>query len=155
MLVFSPRTQLCQYGYPQVMLAWLSSGGNERARRRPGYGDIMYILCLLVFFSLGGPMSFEFFALAPILLPVAVNSHIPLTDYKSPKDPPSISHPPLPRCPRVPQMPTFVGLPIPWEHCQPALGIKFTRDYPILSSNLTLGMWRFTLHNASNITPYV
>ena len=74
MLVFSPRTQLCQYGYPQVMLAWLSSGGNERARRRPGYGDRMYILCLLVFFSLGGPMSFEFYALAPILLPVAVNS---------------------------------------------------------------------------------
>ena len=34
----------------------------------------MYILCLLVFFSLGGPMSFEFYALAPILLPVAVNS---------------------------------------------------------------------------------
>ena len=34
----------------------------------------MYILCLLVFFSLGGPMSFEIFALAPILLPVAVNS---------------------------------------------------------------------------------
>ena len=81
--------------------------------------------------------------------------HIPLTDYKSPKDPPSISHPPLPRCPRVPQMPTFVGLPIPWEHCQPALGIKFTRDYPILSSNLTLGMWTFTSHDASNITPYV
>ena len=74
MLVFSPRTQLCQYGYPQVMLAWLWSGGNEGARGRPGYGDRMYILCLLVFFSLGGPMSFEFFALAPILLPVAVNS---------------------------------------------------------------------------------
>ena len=81
--------------------------------------------------------------------------YVPLTDYKSPKDPPSISCSPLPHCPRVPQMPTFIGLPIPWEHCQAELGIKFARDYAILSSNLTLGMWRFTLHDASNITPYV
>jgi hypothetical protein len=39
--------------------------------------------------------------------------HIPLTDYKSPKDPPSISCPSLPHCPRVPQMATFVGFSIP------------------------------------------
>lgn len=32
--------------------------------------------------------------------------HILLTDFKPPKDPPSISCPPLPHCPRVPQMPT-------------------------------------------------
>jgi hypothetical protein len=63
--------------------------------------------------------------------------HIPLTDYKSPKDPPSISRPPLPCCPRVPEMLTFIGLPIPWEYCHPMLGIKFTWDYPTLSSNLT------------------
>lgn len=35
------------------------------------------------------------------------------------------------------------------------LGLKCTRDYPILSSNLTLGTWRFNSHNASNMTPYV
>ena len=81
--------------------------------------------------------------------------HIPLTDYKSPKDPPSISHPPLPCCSRVAQMTTVMGLPIPWEHCQAELGIKLAGDYAILSSNLTLGMWRFTSHDASNITPYV
>jgi hypothetical protein len=39
--------------------------------------------------------------------------HIPLTKYKSPKVPPSISCPLLPCCPRVTQMPTFMGLPIP------------------------------------------
>ena len=81
--------------------------------------------------------------------------HIPLTDYKFPRDPPSISHPPLPCYSRVAQMTTFMGLPIPWEHCQPELGIKFAGDYAILSSNLTLGMWRFTLHDSSNITPNV
>jgi hypothetical protein len=86
---------------------------------------------------------------------LGIKLHVPLTDYKSPKDPPNISRPPLPHCPRVSQTATFMGLPIPWEHCQTALGIKFAGDYPILSSNLTLGMWRFTLHNASNITPYV
>ena len=48
---------------------------------------------------------------------LAIELHVPLTDYKFPKDPSSISHPPLPGCPRVPQMPTFIGLPIPWECC--------------------------------------
>ena len=81
--------------------------------------------------------------------------HIALNDYKSPKDPPSISHPPLPCCSRVAQMTTVMGLPIPWEHCQAELGIKFAGDYAILSSIFTLGMWRFTLHDASNITPNV
>ena len=81
--------------------------------------------------------------------------HIALNDYKSPKDPPSISHPPLPCCSRVAQMTTVIGLPIPWEHCQAELGIKFAGDYAILSSIFTLGMWRFTLHDASNITPNV
>lgn len=81
--------------------------------------------------------------------------HVPLIDYQSPKDPPSILYPLLPCCPRVPQMPTSVGLPIPLEYCQPVLGVKFTGDYLILSSNLTLGMWRFTPHDAYNITPYV
>ena len=83
--------------------------------------------------------------------------HIPLTDYKSPKDPPSISRPPLLHCPKVPEMPTSMGLSVlgSWEHYQPALGTKFTRDYPILSSNLTLSMWRFTSHDTSNITFYV
>ena len=52
-------------------------------------------------------------------------------------------------------MPTFVGLPIPWEHCQAELGIKFAGDYAILSSIFTLGMWRFTPYDTSNITPYV
>ena len=36
-----------------------------------------------------------------------------------------------------------------------SLGIKFAWDYPILSSNLTLVMWRFTSYDASNITPYI
>ena len=52
-------------------------------------------------------------------------------------------------------MPTFMELPVPWEDCQHSLGIKFTEGVLILSSNLTLGMWRFTSHDASNITPYV
>ena len=66
--------------------------------------------------------------------------HIPLTDYKSPKDPPTVSDTPVPCCPRVPQMPTLIGFSNPWEHFQHALGIKFTGDDLILSSNLTLGM---------------
>jgi hypothetical protein len=57
---------------------------------------------------------------------LGIELHIHLTDYKSPKDPPSISCPPMPCCPRVPQMPTFIGLPIPWVQCQPAVDIKFT-----------------------------
>ena len=80
--------------------------------------------------------------------------HIPLTDYKFPRDPPSISHPPMPRWPRVPQMPTFLGLPILLEHCQPSLGVRFAGGYPVLPSKLTHGIWRFTSHDASNITPH-
>ena len=34
--------------------------------------------------------------------------HVPLTNYKSP----NMRGPPFPCCPRVPQVPTFVGLPI-------------------------------------------
>jgi hypothetical protein len=42
-------------------------------------------------------------------------------------------------------MPTFVGLLIPGNrYCQLALGVRFSRDYPLLSSNLTLGLWRIT-----------
>lgn len=79
---------------------------------------------------------------------------VPLTDYKSPKNLSSISCPHLP-CPRISQMLMFLGLPNPLEHCQHALGIRFTKDYPILLSNLTLGLWKFTSHDAYNITPYV
>ena len=43
--------------------------------------------------------------------------HVPLTNYKSPKDPPSETHPLLPCYPRVLQMPILVGLPTLWEHC--------------------------------------
>jgi hypothetical protein len=81
--------------------------------------------------------------------------HVTLSIYEFPKDAPSISYPPLPPFPRVPQKLTFLGLPIPLEHCRSALGVTFTRDYPTLSSNLTLDMWRFISHDASNITPYV
>ena len=81
--------------------------------------------------------------------------HAPLTDYKSPQNSPSISHPPMPRWPRVPQMPTFLGLPILLEHCQPSLGVRFAGGYPVLPSNLTHGIWRFTSYDAYNITPYV
>lgn len=80
--------------------------------------------------------------------------HIPLLDYKSSNDPPKIC-PPLPHCPRVPLMTTFEELLILWEHCQTALGIKLTREYPILSCNLTLCMSQFILHDASNTAPYV
>ena len=48
--------------------------------------------------------------------------------------------------------PLFLELPIPWEHCQTALGIKLAREYPKLSSNLTLGMSKFNSHDASIIT---
>ena len=82
--------------------------------------------------------------------------HIHLTDYKFPRDPPSISHPPLPHCTRVSHVPRIVELPIPGnKHCQPLLGFRVTRHYPILSSKVTLGLWRFTSHDPSNITPYV
>lgn len=49
--------------------------GGEGARRRQGYGNIMYILCLLIFLQPG--RADELWALVPlhpILLPVAVNS---------------------------------------------------------------------------------
>jgi hypothetical protein len=75
-----------------------------------------------------------------------------LTDYKFPNDPKGISCSLLPHCTRVPQMPTFMELPVPWEDCQHSLGIKFTEGFLILSSNLTLGTWRFTSHDVSNIT---
>ena len=82
--------------------------------------------------------------------------HIHLTDYKCPRDPPSISHPLLPHCTRVSHVPRIVELPIPGnKHCQPLLGFRVTRHYPILSSKVTLGLWRFTSHDPSNITPYV
>ena len=51
----------------------------------------------------------------------------------------------------TPQMTTFLELTIPWVHCQTALGIKLAREYPKLSSNLTLGMSKFNSHDASNI----
>lgn len=49
----------------------------------------------------------------------------------------------------------FVGLPIPWEQYQHELGVRFTREYSILSSNLTLGMYRFTSHDVYNGTSYM
>ena len=75
-----------------------------------------------------------------IIALVAIHKHITSTPASLSKGP-SNAH--------------FSRTSYPLEHCQPALGIKFTRDYPILSSNLTLGMWTYTSHDASNITPYV
>lgn len=63
---------------------------------------------------------------------------LPLTDYKSPKDPSGISHLPLPQCSMVPQTYTFVQLPIPWENWQPTVSVSSlgTTWYCHLTSHL-------------------
>ena len=45
----------------------------------------------------------------------------------------------------TPQMTTFLELTIPWVHCQTALGIKLTREYPI----------SLTLHLACQSLPHM
>lgn len=60
------------------MLPSYGPGGDEGARKRPGCGDVMYIiyiLCLLIFLQHGwADELLALVSLPPILLPVAINS---------------------------------------------------------------------------------
>lgn len=67
----------------------------------------------------------------------------PLTNYEHP---PTTSWPPLPRYSAVSRLPTFVGLPIPGEHCQPVFSSRL-EDYPV-----QLGMWKLTALGVSYLT---
>ena len=83
---------------------------------------------------------------------LGMDHHDLLTDYESPKDLSSIS------CPPCLTVQGSLKSPLLWDFLSlwsTALGVKFTEDYLILSSNITFGMWRFTSHDDSSITPYV
>lgn len=79
----------------------------------------------------------------------------PLIYFKSQLDPSTISRLPLAQYPMVSRLPTLVGLPIPWEHCQPVISSINAGDYMIQPNNLKLGMWMLTALTVSCLVPRV